>query len=208
MFGINRAIRKRWRAFKAIFSAGKVPYNIDHPDIAHKVEIAFSTRNATYYRFKKDIQMPAGRYKWVHARLYELELRMKVDTLRSYLNEIKMCLSGKRGEIQIGEAMLAIRKMESRMDLGFDVETVKRLAAVMLFTDDEILNTYDEVNGDKKIKDWDEEGTVSFFLTTPIADWLGLNDISPIALEDYIKTQTELIAALTYETPAVSSESS
>lgn len=208
MFGINRAIRKRWRAFKAIFAAGKVPYNIDHPDIAHKIEIAFATSKATYYRFKKDVQMPAGRYKWVHARLYEFELRMKADTLRNYLNELKMCLSGKRGEIQIGEAMLAIRKMESRMDLGFDVETVKRLAAVMLFTDDEILNTYDETKGDEKIKDWDTEGALDFFWTTPIGDWLGLNDISQTALGDYIKTQTELIAALTYETPAVSSESS
>lgn len=208
MFGINRAIKKKWRAFKAIFSAGKVPYNLDHPDIAHKIEIAFSTKNATYYRFKKDVQMPAGRYKWVHARMYEMELRMTVDTLRNYVKEIQLCLSGKRGSIEIGNATLALKKLESRMELGFDVETVKRLAAVMLFTDDEILNTYDDVKGDEKIKDWDEEGTVSFFLTTPIGDWLGLNDISPTALQDYIKMQTELIAALTCETPEASLESS
>jgi hypothetical protein len=94
------------------------------------------------------------------------------------------------------------------MDLGFDVETVKRLAAVMLFTDDEILNTFDEAKGDEKIKDWDREGCLDFFWTTPIGDWLGLNDISPTALGDYIKTQTEVIAALTCETPEASLENS
>lgn len=197
---IIRLIRKAARWIKGLFRK-ELAYTVDHPDLAGKTEIAFSTSKHTYYRFVKDVEMPAGRYKWVHAMLYEVDIRMDLKTLIAYIDELELAVSGKRGSIDLTNVVITLKKMRGRCNMAFDVATVERLASVVYFRDDEVLTTWDRQIGEDKIKEWNREGSLDFFMTRPIGELLKLNDISPAALAEYVKWQTETVAMLTLEQP-------
>jgi len=181
---------------------------IHDPDFAPFIEPAFKFLSTQYYRFKKDSDTPYGRYKWISTFLHEVELRMDLKTLQGYIDYIKKHISGEKGKINLGEVSVTIAKMETRMALHFDVETAKKLASVIYFDEDEDLTTYDRQKGREKMDAWGKDLKVmDFFLTKPMRELLGLNDISETALTDYISQQVEIIKALTSEMPEASSES-
>jgi hypothetical protein len=177
------------------------------PDLALQIEPAFKFLSTQYYRFKKDVEMPYGRYKWVSTFLQEVELRMDLKTLSAYLDEIEKNISGEKGKINLSTVALTIAKMRTRTALHFDVETAKKLASVIYFDETENLTTYDRQKGREKMDSWGRDLKVmDFFLTKPMRELLGLNDISETALADYISQQVEIIKALTFEMPEASSE--
>lgn len=178
-------------------------------DFVPFVEPAFKFLSTQYYRFKKDSDTPYGRYKWISTFLQEVELRMDLKTLGAYLDEIEKNISGGKGTINLGNVVLIINKMRTRAALHFDVETAKKLASVIYFDETEDLTTYDRQKGREKMEAWGKDlKQMDFFLTKPMRELLGLNDISETALADYINQQLEIIKVLTSETPEASSESS
>lgn len=208
MFNSLRAWYRRKRRATKVFFKKSEPFDIFHPDLADKVEVAFSTRNATYYRFKQDVEMPTGRFKWVNAFLYEVDLRMTVETAKGFLKELDDNLTGKRGNIDLIKCGMIVKKMISRLNMRFDVETVERLASVVYFTDEEILDTYSRRTGEEKIRDWQREGCIDFFWMRPVGELLKLQDTSMDSLQEYIKWQRETAALLIYEPQNPLSENS
>ncbi len=192
--------------FKALFKREKANKNTIHdPDFEGFVEEAFKFESTKYYTFKKDSDTPYGRYKWVSTFLQEVELRMTLPTLNAYLDDIEKNISGGKGAINLTNVALTINKMRTRTALHFDVETAKKLASVIYFDETEDLTTYDREKGRAKIAAWSTDTKVmDFFLTKPMRELLGLNDISTTALTDYISQQVEIIKALTSETPEAS----
>jgi hypothetical protein len=186
----------------------KINRNTVHdPEFAIHIEPAFKFLSTQYYRFKKEVDVPYGRYKWVSTFLYELELRMDLKTLQAYLDKIKSSLSGEKGKINLSDALTTIAKMESRMALHFDVETAKKLASVIYFDENEDLTSYDREKGKEKIQAWSKDLKVmDFFLTKPMRELLGLSDISEQSLADYINRQLEIIKELTSGMPEASLE--
>lgn len=191
---------------KKLFNQEKANKNtINDPDFSASVEPAFKYQSTQYYRFKKDLDVPYGRYKWVSTFLAEVELRMDLPTLQAYIDHIKKNISGEKGKINLGEVAVTIAKMETRMALHFDVETAKKLASVIYFDETEDITTYDREKGREKIEAWGKDLKVmDFFLTKPMRELLGLNDISETSLSDYISQQVEIIKALTCVTHEVS----
>jgi hypothetical protein len=98
--------------------------------------------------------------------------------------------------------------MKSFTKLAFNVETVERLAAVVYFTDSEILNTYDKKVGDRKIQAWRDYENMDFFITRPISELLKLKNISIDSLQDYVKWQRDVFNDLTSDTLIQSEENS
>lgn len=187
----------------------KTAFNIYHPDNSEKVEVAFEAGGKKYYRFTQDLQMPAGRYKYIYAALREVDLRMDADTMRKYLQEMKKCISGKKQEIDLEGLWKLIFNMETRANLGFEPFGVKKLAAVTFFDETEDLGTYDTKHGEQKIAFWDKNNVLDFFLTMPISGLLGLSNSSPTFLEDlkeYIQTSEMIIQDLNQELPNPSQE--
>src|SRR5690349_12219217 len=131
----------------------KALYNIHHPDMAGNVEFAFECKGIKYYRATKDFILPTGRYKWVDATLSEVDIRMTLPTLRAYIGKLKKYLDGSNG-INLGEAWKIIYAMETRCELAFEPETVRRLASVTYFDETEDLRDYDQEYAQKKIKFW------------------------------------------------------
>lgn len=186
----------------------KPEFNLKHPEIASLIEEAFKAGGVTYYRFKEEKLIPAGRYKYIYMHLKEVDLRMNIETLRAYISEFKTILngSGAKKTIEIGKLWELIINMETRAKLAFEPASVERLAAVIYFDDTEDLSTYDRKYGQKKIDHWQKHEVVDFFLTKPIGELLGLKDISIPSLQDYITGATQVIADLTSAQQTLSSE--
>lgn len=192
--------------FKKMFKKNlkDAAFNIHHPDIAHNIEFAFECGGKKFYRAVKEFVLPAGRYKFIDAFLYEVELRMNLRTLKAYLTDIKKQLDGTQGQINIGKAFQIIYAMETRTELGFEPQTVKRLASVVYFDSSEDLREYNAEYCQKKIKFWEDNNCYDFFLTKPISELCNLKGISEESLQTYISSAEQIVKDLTYE-PATSS---
>lgn len=202
-------MNKLWKRFRRLFEkrGDNPPFNIHHPDLAGKVEFAFECNGVKYYRAIKDFTLPVGRYKWVDAFLYEVDIRMKLSTLKAFVSKLKKCLDGSTGTLNIGEAWKIVHNIETRCELAFEPETVKRLASVIYFDETEDLSDYDMEYGQKKIKSWEEAGNYDFFLTRPIGELFNVNEHSKTYLLKYIQTAEQIIKDLTLEPENQSSES-
>lgn len=196
--------------FKSLFkkkqSIKNPPYNIYHPDVAGNIEFAFECKGVKYYRAVKDYILPTGRYKWIDATLNEVDIRMTLPTLKAYISRLKKNLDGNTGNINLGEAWRVIYAMETRCEMAFTPDTVKRLSSVTYFDETEDLRDYDHEYGQKKIKFWDENGVYDFFLTRPIAELLNLSDISEISLRKYIQEADQILKDLILDPETPSSE--
>lgn len=180
--------------------APRPEFNIKHPDIAHVIEEAFKVGGKTYYRFNKELLIPAGRYKYIYAYIKEADMRMNVDTLKRYVQDFKNILNGgNKKTVEIGELWKLIINLESRLALGMDPETIARLASVVFFDDTEDLSTYDKKHGQEKIDLWNKHKFIGFFLTTPMGELLGLKNISTESLQASIQEHLEMIQNLTFD---------
>jgi len=201
---MNRFIK--W--IKSFFKKDETPmYNLHHPDLAGKTEFAFECGGVKYYRAIKEYILPVGRYKWIDATLNEVDIRMTMPLLRAFMAKLKKNLNGSNG-IDLGEAFKVIYSIETRCDLDWEPETVKRLASVVYFDETEDLRDYDIEYGQKKIKSWEQHNNYSFFLTRPIAELLNLSDTSETSLQKYIQQVQEILKDWTLEPESPSSENS
>jgi hypothetical protein len=191
------------------------PFNIHHPDLADKVEFAFSAglllNKRDYYRFKESHFMPVGRFKFAEAFLYESELRMDLKTLNGYMDELAKNIDGSKGQINIEKCFQVIWSIRSRCKLAFSPEIIERLASVVYFDDTEDLSDLDHDYAAQKVKFWKEHDCISFFLTKPIIDLLNLQGYSETSFQTFIKEirrAQELIENLTLgtEKPYLQSE--
>jgi hypothetical protein len=185
----------------------KPVFNLHHEDIKHQVEVAFEVKGKKYYRFKKELQLPAGRYKYVYSMLRETDLRMNLETLKNFVTEFKNVLNGgPKKIIAIGDLWKLINNLESRISLAFEPETVERLASVVYFDDTEDLSTWDRKHGLEKVAFWKANKSMDFFLTSPMGELLGVSGISIESLEEYIQTTTGIIQDLTFAPSSQSTE--
>lgn len=185
------------------------PFNMDHEDVAHRIEFAFEAGGKNFYRFKKEFAIPAGRYKWYYAYLRRIDLQMSPQLLATYVDEIvKVLNGGKKGEINLVRAIELLLNLKTRTQIGFEPEGVKFLASVAYFDKTEDLSGYDQDYGNKKIAFWDKHKCLDFFLTRPIGDLLNLNGISKESLQDSINERVEIIRILNSVLHPESSESS
>jgi hypothetical protein len=185
-------------------------FNVHHPEFIDLVEPAskengelFQVDGVQYYRFKKDVTVPYGRYMYMQVFLYEQSLRMDLDTLNGYIQKMKYAVNGSvKTGIDLITVIRTLTQMESRVELAFEVDTTYRLASVHYFDDTEDLYTYDKVHNDAKIALWKGAKVVDFFYQRPMGELLGLSNFSPIDLQTFIEQQTKLLKELTIETPA------
>jgi len=182
-------------------------FNMHNPDIAHKVEFAFESGGKKYYQFIEEFEIPAGRYKWISAYLQEHDLRLDPKVLEDYCNQIDECIN--KG--QIGKIAIITEKIRGRTKLAFSPDTIKRLASVIYFDESEDLSDFSLNHAAQKIQQWNNDDTVTFFLTRPIRELLGLNDTSETHLRNYL-TSVQILMDLNSKTiediPVPSSENS
>lgn len=180
-----------------LFRKKEPEFNVHHPNIRDNVEFAFKAGGKKYYRFKEEVEIPAGRYTYVDAFLREHEMRMDVETLKGYIAAIRDEISGAKGDVNLTSATILLYKMEQRTNLAFTPDTVKRLASVVYFDANERLDGYDQEYGKKKIEAWEASGTLDFFFTTPMRELLGLQNTSPESLQNYLTEAHQILKDLT-----------
>lgn len=184
-------------------------FNIYHPDIADQIELAFEVGGKKFYRFADQYKMPTGRYKYIVAATREVDMRMSIELLLEYISQIKTCLKGEKGKVDLETAWKTLFNIETRISLAFEPNTVKKLASICYFTDSEILTTWDkDKDGAEKIKLWDKYNCLDFFLTRPISELLRLSDSSLTSLETYLSQVYPILEELNSVPPTQSSEPS
>lgn len=196
----NRQVKPKKRAKAYVKKITKpVPspeFNMNHPDVKDSIEYAFTVDKKDFYRFKDEREIPSGRYIHIDAFLKEHEIRMSIGTLQGYIDAMKEALKFKAGEFNPVPLTIILHKLETRTNLAFSVDTIKRLASVIYFDHTENLQIYDPEYGAKKIKQWDLHGFIGFFLQTPIKELLGLQDITETSLQNFIQTQSQIMRDL------------
>lgn len=148
----------------------------------------FKIGGVQYYRMKREVEMPYGRYKFVAAFLYEIELRMTSGLLKDYLSKMKDFIN--KGDLI--KTSQVIWTMESRLELNFEPETARNLASVVFFDESEDMEDFDLEYGKKKLELWDRHKFSAFFLTKPMDELLGVRGISEDTLKNYIKEAQEI----------------
>lgn len=195
LLGITAVEFEKWKANKEVDRITKLTpkqdpekFTINHPDLSDKTELAFEAGLIKFYRFKEEYRMPIGRYKYVYKRFKEADMRMSVEAIKAYLKQMKECLEGgpKKNNVSLSTAFRIIYNMETWLTIPFAPEAIKRLSAVVYFTDSEDLSTFDEKYGQWKIDLWEKHNTHDFFLNRPISELLNLNNLSITSLEEYL----------------------
>jgi len=167
-------------------------FNMHHPDLAHKIEFAFQSGNKKYYQFTEEFEIPAGRYKWISAYLQEHDLRIAPNVLSDYCDQMDAAIN----QGKLSQVAIIVEKIRGRTKLAFNPDTIKRLASVIYFDETEDLSDMSLSYSAEKIKNWDKNDTVAFFLTRPIRELLGLNDTSETLLRNYL-TSIRILEDLT-----------
>jgi hypothetical protein len=193
----KKPVKKSATIKKRLKRAEYPDFNMNHPDLRDVVEYAFTCGNVDYYQFKQDVEIPAGRYTWIDAYMREHEMRMSLDVLRGYIGAIREQISGEMGQINLSNVSVLLYKMETRTDLAFSPETIKRLASVIYFDISESLKSYDQEYGNLKIKQWEQHKFLDFFLCRPLKELLGLHDTSLESLQNYITLSQQILQDLT-----------
>lgn len=202
--GHRKTLRKR--VIKV--SKKNLPFNLHHPDLAGHTEFAFSCKGKNYYRMAHEFRMPVGRYKFLDAYLLEHELRMTPKMFHDYLDRMESFLNGRGGQINLTGLAVTINNMRTHANVMFVPKTIKKLASVVFFDETEDLRDYDEQYGDKKIAEWEADGSYAFFLTRPIVELLNLEGISQTSLQTYMNFVETTLNALTSEQSPQSSGNS
>lgn len=180
---------------------GKDPLvkNMHHPMFHNMIEYSFTSQSGKdYYTFKEqfDAQVPYGRYMMTMNYLQEALLRINFDLLTKYVEGTIKKLQVVNGKMQVGDALMMLHQLKSRLKLQFDVDTSYRLASVVYFDAEEILTKYDKKYCDKKIEEWKEDGTLDFFYARPVKEMLGLRSISQPDLKAYLQAVEQMDEAM------------
>lgn len=196
------------------------PYNINHPDVADKIEFAFECGpmwgKRKFYRFKaaegesNEFDQRTGRYIWIEGFLKQCSRKLTDEALIAFMEDLKKHLSGENGSINLGKAFKVIHTIEALAKLAFEPELVKRLASCVYFDEHEDLRSFDRRYAEEKIKFWEkyDSETMSFFLSSPIAELCNLRGFSAKSLQIFIQEREQILQDLTLVTPTSSSESS
>lgn len=145
-----------------------------HPDYKKLIEFAFEIDGEEYYAFKTIADMPSERYYKSSEFMVELELRIKRETLLSYLT--KMEELGNQGNF--GKMLAIIEELKYRTEMLIETETLYRLASCVFFTLDEDITGYDIDYNDEKIAKFKKQKIDSFFLKEPVSRFIPLAGIS------------------------------
>lgn len=187
-------------AWRDLFRRKSKNFTVHHPDFYDKVEKAFITDGVQYYSFKKDTEMPYGRYKYMLTFIKQVDLRMTDNILTKFLDKIEDNISGRGGrDIDLTKVFQSIQDMRSRLALTFEWETTLDYASVVYFDRSENLMTYDVKHNKVKKDRWREANTLDFFYTKPMSELFGLKDTSEEDLIGYLALQKELIKDPTLE---------
>jgi len=197
-----------WSKLRKFLKRDKDKTNLYHPNFEDAIEKAtnpdtslnLKIKGVQYYRFKKEISMPWGRYMYLQTFLSEQGLRLNVELLKKYMDNLTKILNGNKGVIELGKAFQIIGQIQSRCALAFEVETTYRLASILYFDDTEDLYTYDKAYNDKKIATWKEAQTLDFFYMMPMTEFLNLSAFSPQDLQTFIEQSKGILEELIPET--------
>lgn len=163
----------------------KARFNL-RPDAKHEVEIAFTHQGVEYWKFVNEVNIPAERAFAAMDIYAEFAEKADRDYTISAFKAIEEYL--KKGE-NIKAGIVANAAIE-RMEHITNIDLLYKLASVLYFDSNENVYAYDAEYNKKKIKAWKETSDIySFFLKTPLKEYLTYFNGSPLNLKNYTQTQ-------------------
>ena len=153
---------------------------------------AFVSGGVMYYQFEDIFTMPCQRSFEATTYYEEMKSRISKEYLTEYLEAMTKVLSDPKG-INVSKVAILTNHLKERSELIVDSDIVYKLASVMYFDKNENPYAYDMKYNHIKIKKWKEEQDVeSFFLQTPIRNFLPFTDILESDLSNYLKVASQV----------------
>lgn len=201
VIGITPETLEKWEKsnskIRSLFKeSSKEKYDINHPDVKDKIELAFEVGIRKYYQYKDTRDLPVGRYQHIHHILNRETLAINPDILKKYVDKFKLYMNGgiKASFIDMGEVWKLINNLDSRLNLAFDPFQFKKLGSVMYFDENEDLSRYDYDYSIEKIKFWEDNNADNFFLSMPMKELIGMRNISDESLASYLMEAEEIVS--------------
>jgi hypothetical protein len=128
---------------------------------------------------------------FINAHLEELNQRLTNEDLIALCEKAQLYLGGINGTINIGKVAVLVQEIQNRASILPDPKIYMRLASIVYFDETESLDGYEYAHNDKKIKDWEEEGDLGFFLREPMKSLLPQEIQSEDGFQAYFQKLTE-----------------
>ncbi len=173
--------------------------NLHHPKLHGKTEYAFTADGVKYFNFRQDTEARYGRYVVMMAYLQEYNLRSSLDLLIESFTKIegwltpKMNADGSATAIRLDKVIEMVSMMKQRAQIGFEPDTVYRLASCLFFDETEVISEYDKPYNEKKIARWKEANVTDFFFNKLFVESTRLKVTSKTDLESYLRKYPELV---------------
>lgn len=159
----------------------------------HETEFCFEAGGKKYFKFINEFTIPSTRamsaldvYTEVEQKVDKPYLDLAFATIRDLCN---------KGDL-VGVAAVVLNA-QKRLDHICNVDMVYKLASVLYFDEEENPYDYDTEYAEKKIALWRKENVKSFFLRTPLSDYLPSFGISSVSIANYTHLQrVELVSHL------------
>ena len=158
------------------------------PDYKKLIQFAFEIDGVEFFEFKNIIDMPALRYQAESRFITEMTLGINLKDLKSTIEKsLEFLDKGNitKSIIEQGNILELTKKI-----IKFDA--IYNLAACHYFYKDENLDNYDYDIGEEKIELFKAQSLESFFLNTPIKQFLPDQNLSATDLATYYQYEKEL----------------
>lgn len=151
------------------------------------IKEAFISNGVVYYQFEDIFSMPCQRAFEAKTFYEEMNSGISAEYLDLYIKSMESIINDKNG-INLTQIITLLTRLKERKEWVIDADIVYKLASVMYFDKNENPYTYDMKYNHGKIKRWKESQSVeSFFLSTPIKNFLPFTDILEKDLKDYLQ---------------------
>lgn len=159
-----------------------------------KIEFGFELGGVSYYKFKAEGDMPAGRYMEFTVKYEEMRMGVNREFMEKITGDMLDCFNpkatGKNAGImdmnRLHECVLEIKARLSMAPIGDDIYAY---LSVIFFPLDEDVARYDPARNAEKIKAWKAMPPPDFFLMNPIGKLINFQSFSAEAIQSYLTEQ-------------------
>lgn len=143
------------------------PYLLDEK---YRIVKAFELKGKSYLMFDDPMAAPTGRSLCAITIYDEFDQRCNREYLKLHTRAMTKLLSDPK-KINIEAIAILNRNLSERLDMAMFPDHVYKLASVIFFDENESPYNYDYKYNQQKIEEWKaSEGTLDFFLKTPLRD--------------------------------------
>lgn len=162
------------------------------PKTEHEVKYAFTCGGIDYYQFADFNNTPALRGLKTMVFYSEMQMKCTIDYLQLHVDAVdELLLNNKKG-INVFDIKKLNDQLKQRLDIAIDMEIAYKMASVVFFPANELVDDYDFGFNARKVNHWKKHGGNNFFLQQPLQELMPILKSMNENLASYTTVQEKL----------------